>query len=127
MPILVLTALTATTVPLAGMIWAPGLATAAASMAVMIITLGMATFSGLFAIQLMIPPNARVSVNGVYLAFVTMVGVGLGPLVTGALTSTATDGRSLGHALLVTAVIAVVACGLAVLATRGSQSRRQRS
>lgn len=120
--LLVLLALAATLAPLAGLVWGPGLAAGTASMAVMLVILGMALFGGLFGVQLAIPAHARVSVNGVYLAFVTMVGLGLGPLITGALSSVAKSGTSLGSALLATGVVAVTACAVAVAAvslTRG--------
>lgn len=120
---LVLLALAATLVPLAGLVWGPGLAAATASMAVMLVILGMALFGGLFGVQLAIPAHARVSVNGVYLAFITMVGLGLGPLITGALSSVAESGTSLGTALLATGVVAVTACAGAVAAV--SLTRRR--
>ena len=126
-PTLVLVALTATLVPLAGMVWAPDLATATICLAVMLVTLGMATFGGLFGVQLVTPPGARINVNGVYLAFITAVGLGLGPVVTGALITTAEDDMSLGHSFLITAVIAIAICALAVAATRRSGWRRSPS
>lgn len=113
-PTLVLLALAATLVPLAGLVWGPGLAAGTASMAVMLVILGMALFGGLFGVQLAIPAHARVSVNGVYLAFITMVGLGLGPLITGALSSVAENGTSLGTSLLATGVVAITACAVAV-------------
>ncbi len=126
-PTLVLVTLAATFAPLAGMVWAPGLVIATISLGLMLVTLGIATFGGLFGVQLATSSSARVSVNGVYLAFITAVGLGLGPVVTGALTSAAKDGMSLGHAFLVTAVIAIAFCALAVAAARRSNGRRHTS
>lgn len=123
-PLLILMTLTASLVPLAATVWAPELLEALAAMAVMLVVLGMASFGGLFGVQLLVPPAARISANGVFLAFITTVGVGLGPLITGALTSaTRGSGTTLGHALLVTGGIAFALCALAVLGARRSFAR----
>ena len=91
---------------------------------VMLVTLGIASFFGLFGVQLAIPAVARVGVNGVYFAFITLVGLGLGPLVTGALKSVAIGGMPLGHALVVTALMTVAVCAPAVAATRLADRRQ---
>lgn len=123
-PLLVLCGLATTLVLLAALVHARSLVAAVAGMAAMLVALGIASFAGLFGVQLRIPPPARVSVNGVYLAFVTMVGAGLGPLLTGVIASGADgDKAGLGPALLVTGAVATGACALAVLATRPGTER----
>ena len=113
-PVLVRGLLLATLMPLAGVVWLPSLVGAATSLAVMLLTLGGASLAGLFGIQQHSAPGTRVGVNGIYLAFATLVGVGLGPLLAGMLSGAGGGGGdALGRALLVTGIVAV---GLSVLA-----------
>ncbi len=128
MPAIVLVALTVTLVPLAGAIYAPGLVGAVASLTVMIVVLGIASFGGLFGVQLLIPPRARVTINGIYLAIATLVGVGAGPLLTGTLATAAGGDRgTLGNALIVTGIITAGGCALAVALSQGRYRRHFRS
>lgn len=120
----VLLALATTLVPLIALVRSTELAGSAVSLAALLLMLGMALFGGLFGVQLAIPPHSRASVNGVYLAFATAVGLGLGPLTTGALASMTNGDRSLGSALLTTATLAVCLCAIAVVAARRPRSRR---
>jgi len=116
MSLLVLLALAVTLLMLAALVHAGSLAGAVVSMAAMLVALGIALFGGLFGVQLRTPPADRVSVNGVYLAFATLVAVGLGPLLAGSIaTGTGQNGTALGTALIATGGIATLACALAVL------------
>lgn len=128
MPLIVLLLLAGTLLLLTALVHAPSLAGAVASLIVLLVTLGMAAFAGLFGVQLGIPPSLRVSVNGIYLAFITMVGVGVGPLLTGAIatgtgTGTGGDAAPLGGALLITGGIATAGCALAVALVRATAPR----
>jgi MFS family permease len=124
MPMIVLSALVATLSLLAVLIHARSLTGAVASLAILLVTLGMAAFAGLFGVQLRIPPSSRVSVNGIYLAFITMVGVGLGPLLAGIVaTGAGRGGTTLGQALLVTGGVATAGCALAVVLVHATARR----
>lgn len=79
-----------------------------------ILTLGVASFAALFGWQAITPPDARGAANGVFMATVTLVGTGTGPLLTGVLSQMGTSG--LGGALALTATMtALVASGAACL------------
>ncbi len=125
-PVIILAGLAATLLPLAVLIRAPGLASAVAGVAVANVTLGIASFCGLFGVQRLSPPSARVTVNGVFLALVTLVGVGTGPLLTGVLATpgaAASQGASLGLALFTTGAIACGGCAIAVAAVQRRDRR----
>ncbi|MCK8457087.1 MFS transporter [Sphingomonas faeni] len=129
-PAIILAGLATALLPLAGLIWAPGLTGAVIGVALTNLILGIASFCGLFGVQLLSPAATRVTVNGIFLALVTLFGVGVGPLLTGVLatiagtgtagTSIATGatGGALGTALFATGVIASGVCGLAAVAVR---------
>lgn len=119
LPMLVLAGTVATLAPLAVICWAPGLVAAICGVAVMNLTLGSASFAALFAVQSHIPSAVRVSVNGLYFALVTMIGLGAGPLLTGIL-ATANGGGALPlrDAMMMTGLIACGLCALAALAAR---------
>lgn len=124
-PAIILAGLTVTLAPLALVAWAPGLIGAAIGVVGLNLTLGIASFCGLFGVQALIPAPARVSVNGIYFAFVTLVGFGVGPLLTGALAmASASTPAALGNALLMTGMIASALCAIAVFAVRGGYRRR---
>jgi MFS family permease len=128
-PVIVLAGLTATLLPLAGVIWAPGLSGAIIATAILNLTLGIASFCGLFGVQMLSPRTHRVTVNGVFLALVTLVGVGAGPLLTGVIATIDAHGTdasgSLGIALLKTGVAACAVCAVAVGAVRQRYRRYQ--
>ena len=120
-PVIIFAGLTATLLPLAGLVWAPGLASAIAGVAMANVTLGIASFCGLFGVQMLSPSASRVTVNGVFLALVTLVGVGAGPLLTGVLATpgpAAPLGASLGLALFTTGAIACGGCAIAAAAAQ---------
>jgi MFS family permease len=122
-PVIVLAGLAATLLPLAAVIWAPGLGGAIAGVAIANISLGIASFAGLFGVQMLTPQSHRVTVNAVFLALVTLIGVGVGPLLTGVLATShagAIEDTSLGVALFLTAAIA---CGLCAIAVGGVDRR----
>ena len=131
-PAILLTGLIATLLPLAALVWAPSLAGAVVGVAMANLTLGIASFCGLFGVQMLSPVSARVTVNGIFLALVTLVGVGVGPLLTGVLATVAGSGGggtvpavgALGAALFTTGVIASCVCALAVWAVRPRYRRR---
>lgn len=112
---LVLLGLAATLLPLAILSQVRSLAAMVACVALVNVLLGVSAFAGLFAVQAMIPPAARASVNGVYFALVTLVAVGTGPLFAGIL---AQGGWPIAVALLGTGGVATLACGAAALAGR---------
>lgn len=122
MPVAVLAGLILTLMLLTIMIEAPTLPLATAVAAAMLVSLGMTLFSGLFGLQLMIPPDARVSINGIYLAFATVVGFGFGPLIAGIVSAGGEDGPSLGRALIITGLVATAACGFTLPAAFRSAS-----
>ncbi len=129
-PAIILVSLIATLLPLSALVWAPGLAGAAVGVAIANLTLGIASFCGLFGVQMLSPVSARITVNGIFFALVTLVGVGIGPLLTGALATFAHSGPAtigagtmspvgaLGTALFTTGVIASCVCAMAVGAVR---------
>lgn len=119
-PAIVLASLSATLVPLMAIVWAPGLITATIGVVVMTLMLGVSSFSGLFGVQILIPKLAHVTVNGIFLALVTLVGVGAGPLLTGTLATASGSGKAaLADALMTTGIIATTICAIAVWAVRG--------
>ena len=125
-PVIILAGLVATLLPLAGLVWAPGLASAIAGVAVANVTLGIASFCGLFGVQMLSPASSRTTVNGVFLALVTLVGVGAGPLLTGVLATpgaAANQGTSLGLALFTTGAMACGGCAIAVAAVQRRYGR----
>ena len=131
-PAILLTGLIATLLPLAALVWAPSLAGAVVGVALANLTLGIASFCGLFGVQMLSPVSARVTVNGIFLALITLVGVGVGPLLTGVLATVAESGGggtvspacALGSALFATGVIASCVCALAVWAVRDRYRQR---
>lgn len=124
-PAIVLASLTATLVPLMAIVWAPGLVGATIGVAAMTLMLGVSSFCGLFGVQILVPKTAHVSVNGIYLALVTLVAVGAGPLLTGALATASGSGTAaLADALMTTGLIATGLCAIAVVAVRGRYRRR---
>lgn len=81
--------------------WGGSVAAAALGTLVAYVVLGVASFSALFGWQNLMPAGRRVAGNGLFLALITVVGAGLGPLITGGL---ADGGSKLGIALIMTAL-----------------------
>lgn len=93
--------------------WGTGPIAATLGVLAATLAIGLATFAGLFGWQQLVPATARTAANGLFLALVTVVGVGLGPLAAGVMTD---GGRSLRVALLVlAAACTLVAGGLALV------------
>lgn len=88
----------------------------AAALALFVLTAGGggAALAALAGLQPMSPAPLRPAMNGLYLAFVTVAGLGFGPLLTGLLSDRLFSGpHGLASAL---AVVTVTACTLAVVA-----------
>lgn len=85
------------------------------------LALGIASFAAIFGWQSLWPVGERGRGNGTFMATVTLVGVGAGPLLTGLLSEGAGgNGAALGRALAITAICAAgVASASALLLARG--------
>lgn len=80
--------------------------------------LGVASFTGLYGLQAMVPADRRGVVNGLLVATTTLVGLGVGPWATGLLSDS--GGRGLGAALLLVATGAAAIAGLTATLGRGA-------
>ncbi|WP_268796017.1 MFS transporter [Sphingomonas sp. Leaf17] len=95
------------------------------SLAGVLLVIGMAAFIALQAVQTASPADRRGTTTGVFLALVTLVGAGGGPLLTGLLSDsglTAADGQGLAAALVLVAAggagfNALLAAGIAIRPT----------
>lgn len=81
------------------------------------VALGIASFSALFGWQALVPAHARGQGNGAFMATITLVGVGAGPLIAGLVSEHGGGGaHGLAAALMFTlglaAVLATIAMGL---------------
>ncbi|MBU1385711.1 MAG: MFS transporter [Alphaproteobacteria bacterium] len=114
-----------------GLSAAASLPMAIAAMAVLVASSGMAATTALIGLQPLAPDRYRRAVNTLYLAGVSLVGVGLGPWITGALS----DRSSASAGLTTSLVQLILAVGVFVLPlallqgerwVSGSQDRGQR-
>jgi MFS family permease len=81
---------------------------AVAGLAMADAALGVATVASLAAIQLIVPPGSRRRGNGLFFAVVTLIGAGLGPLLTGLISDTGgASGTTLANGLVAVAVTAL--------------------
>lgn len=73
------------------------------------VALGVAAIAGLTAIQTLLPVGARRRGNSVFFALVTLIGVGLGPLLAGMVSDAGgASGTTLANGLMAVAVVALV-------------------
>lgn len=95
-------------------------AEALAGLAIANLALGIASFTGLATLQRLVAPSDRARVNALFLALVTTVGLGAGPVLAGALSDWGgADARALADALIGIAIGTAALCVLvAVFATR---------
>jgi predicted MFS family arabinose efflux permease len=86
----------------------------AAGIAGVNLTLGVASFAGIYGWQALLPSSARGVGNGAFMAVVTVAGIGTGPLLTGTLSQWGGGGgAALGTALLMTGVFAAMLATIA--------------
>jgi len=87
--------------------------------------LGVATVASLATVQLLMPPGERRRGNSLFFASVTLVGVGLGPLLTGLVSDTGGgSGATLANGLIAAAALALaLAIGGHLLGGRGIEYR----
>ncbi len=99
---------------------ATALISVALCMAAFNMVAGIASFAGLFGVQALMPAARRGTGNGVFIAIVTLVGVGGGPALTGLFSTMGqrSDLRSLDRAIVATAAIAVAIALVAAIANR---------
>lgn len=82
---------------------------AVAGLAVADAALGVATVASLATIQLIAPPGARRRGNSLFFAAVTLIGAGLGPLLTGLISDTGgASGATLANGLVAMAGVGLV-------------------
>lgn len=104
-------------VSVVGLVAARGLAMAAAGPAGLTIGGGFAAVIALVEVQALTEPRLRAQVGAVYLAFVSLIGVGLGPLLTGIVSDHGGAGPG-GLAWALAAVVsgaAIVVAGVVLL------------
>lgn len=91
--------------------------------------LGAATVASLATVQTLLPPGARRRGNSLFFAVVTLIGVGLGPLLAGAISDAGgASGATLATGLAIVAAAALaLAIGGRLLAGRGSGYRQGRA
>ncbi|HEU4959875.1 MAG TPA: MFS transporter [Sphingomonas sp.] len=100
---------------------AAGTGPAIAALAVADFALGIATVASLTAVQAITPRHARHRGNSLFFALVTLVGVGLGPLLTGALSDEAgADAGALAHGIGWVAAAALLLAGAGHLQARAA-------
>lgn len=109
-PLLVALGISAALPAFALIAWGGNVPAAALGALAAYVTLGIASFAALFGWQHLMPAGRRVAGNGVFFALITVVGAGLGPLITGGL---ADSWGGLGNALVMTAI----GCALLAIAT----------
>jgi len=101
----------------------------APALAAVNLLLGVASFAALFDAQGRMPAERRGVLTGAFLAVVTAVGAGLGPLLAGVISDSApvatgrAGGDRLGPALLLSAIAAAVVAALAAASRRWSARR----
>ena len=81
-----------------------------AAVAVADVALGIAAIAGLTMIQTLLPAGARRRGNGIFFALVTLIGVGLGPLLAGLMS----DARGASGMTLASGIAAVAGVALAL-------------
>lgn len=90
------------------------------------LALGLASFAAIFGWQGLLPAHARGLGNGAFMATVTLVGVGAGPLLAGLLSEQAGGGgAALATALLTTGGLAASLASVAALASVGWHRQRR--
>jgi MFS family permease len=104
-----------------GLMAAPTLPTTLACLGVMVAGSGMAAASSLIGLQPLTPDSIRGGVNAIFLATVSVVGVGLGPWITGTLSDLGGDTHS---ALKISLAQVVIAIALIVIPVAIWQGRR---
>lgn len=96
----------------------PGLVISLSGFAALVAVFGFASPPGLGGIQLLTPRSLRGGVSAFFLATVTLVATGTGPLIVGMLNDAVFGLAGVGHALLaVFSVTAVLGTGAAIAAT----------
>jgi MFS family permease len=102
---------------------APGQTASLVGFAALVAVLGFASPPGLGGIQFLTPRSLRGGVSALFLAAVTLVATGTGPLLVGALNDAVFGLAGVGHALLaVFSVTAVLGAAAAVTAARAWRS-----
>ena len=98
----------------------PSLFVASAAIAMLNIVLGVASFAAIFGWQALWPAGERGAGNAAFMATITLVGVGAGPLLTGVMSEAGGGGgAALARALVVTGIAAAaVASGVALILNR---------
>ena len=97
----------------------------AIGMALFNLCAGISSFAALFGIQAIMPVARRGTGNGLFIALVTLVGAGAGPALTGLFSVwwQGAGARSLDHAIVATAAIAVVIALSAAIANHRGYPR----
>ena len=103
---------------------AAGQGAAAVGMAGMNVLVGLSAYTALLGWQQLVPGTARGMGNGGFMAIITLVGVGAGPLLAGVLSQWGGGGQALGNALLLTALGSAVVASAAAAILQGLASRR---
>jgi MFS family permease len=97
---------------------APNLAFSLAAYGLVVVLLSIAAPAGLFGVGRLAPPRRVSAANAIYMSFVTLVGVGLGPTVVGAMSDALFGGR-LGYSLFILFVGVPLACAALTLTCGG--------
>jgi MFS family permease len=101
-----------------GLLSAPSPAVAAAALFAVTAGAGAAITASLSGLQPLCPPAVRTATTSLFFAFTTVVGIGLGPLLTGALSDLFEGPRGLARALAV--VLLVAGAGVALVSLCGA-------
>ncbi|NCP12382.1 MAG: MFS transporter [Sphingomonadales bacterium] len=80
------------------------------------LALGVSSFAGIYGIQSLSPAGERGAINALFLAWITLIAAGLGPLAAGLLSDLQPDGGAagIGNALIITIIFCIVIAGCAV-------------